>query len=207
MTTRFLRGLCLLAGLIVGAASENTAGEAQPVVSVLLETMVGIAFEGSVISAGPSATAYSIGCSTTATTSIPPNLCSLVTGVTVVQGPSTYSARITAIFNPTSTLISSVACVLSGDTGDCMDTLTLDGSATTFPSFYTNVSATLAPITITAGAELLASVSASTTPASPQSGSSPTTTASDTALGAATSSAVTAGAQPRVTQAAVLNVD
>ena len=88
-----------LAALLQLAGAFTTAENGDPVVTVLLESIIGVTFAASVVTVEPTATLYHIECATTATTPIPSNLCSELRGLTVYEGPVTYSAEFTAVQN------------------------------------------------------------------------------------------------------------
>lgn len=93
-----------LATLSVMLATAAAAAD-KPVVTVFLYPVEGVQFNAAVVSANPSANLYTIDCTTTATTSMPPNLCSDERGLTILQGPKTVSAAMTLATNATTTYV------------------------------------------------------------------------------------------------------
>ncbi|KIM92889.1 hypothetical protein OIDMADRAFT_184977 [Oidiodendron maius Zn] len=211
MAQRALRALCLLPVLFYSAAAQNSTVNADPVVTLLLEPIVGVTYAGSVITAKPTATLYSVDCVTTATTSIPSNLCSVIHDITVLQGPSTFSAEFT-IIEKSVTIVEMFSCGLANSLGLCTNTVSKTGAATTFMSTYTDLASSMSPVTITAGADLLSKASASVSASSATSGAgsqsngtSLTTTASSGAKGTATLPPSTGGVA-RMTQPGIFSI-
>jgi len=205
----------------VGAQSTTSGSSSTAVVSLYLDPIEGVGLFGSVVTVKPEATSYSVQCHTTATTPIPPNICSNVRGVTVLQGPATLSAVYTIVDKASTTVlvelrpsplpstmlhvvpvankikiisINHFDCTLSDQIGVCTNQFTENTVSTTFLSTYTRISDRLTPVTITAGAKLLPSSTSS--PAASPTPSSTRQTAQQTP----TSSSSVAAGVPRATQ-------
>lgn len=102
-STRYIAAVAAAtSALIHGAGAQSSS---TTVVSLFLDPIEGVGLFGSVVTVNPEATSYSVQCHTTATTPIPPNICSHVKGVTVLQGPATLSAVYTIADKPSATVL------------------------------------------------------------------------------------------------------
>ncbi|KAL1837100.1 hypothetical protein VTJ49DRAFT_4280 [Mycothermus thermophilus] len=199
-TSSMLLTAVTAAGLAAAQASTTT-------VSVLLPFADHQDIEGSVISAGPTATNYFLTCPTGARDTE----CGFGDGISVLYGPSTltYAMSFTGLDEKSSTMSYSIGAScsldLSKDIATCTATMVSGTDTTTYREVAESFTEYIMPVTITAGAEKLQAAatggsggedSPATTPAPTPTGGSDAARASD-----GTSSNA---AMPRITQNAVV---
>ncbi|KAJ4424028.1 hypothetical protein N0V82_001275 [Gnomoniopsis sp. IMI 355080] len=198
------RSLLSMSALMGSGLAQSTS-----VTSLLLYGFEGDNIVASVMSAAPSATAYFVTCGPGTDASD----CGFGPGVTFTEGPSTLGIH----FTESGAITMDVECAIASQTADC--TQTIAGSEANEPgttsAIVSDISESLATVTITAGLELLSGASSATTTGSSSAsgmtteattGASVTGTAatktgsSSTASGTATDSATATNAAQQMGQ-------
>ncbi|KAH8681365.1 hypothetical protein BX600DRAFT_446379 [Xylariales sp. PMI_506] len=165
------------------ASATATSTQTSSVTSIFLPGFDQSSLVASVITAAPSATTYFVQCGGLANSLN----CELGSGVTVVEGPSTFDISVN-----NSDITVSEACVMSSDTASCTYTMgdtSGQESAAGLASMYLNV-------TITAGFDALASARAEA--------ATMTTSVSEIAASTSTTSSSSGAGVPRATWEAAL---
>jgi hypothetical protein len=174
--------LAVLAGYL--AAQSLAQSSSTTTVTLLLPGLDKQTVLGSVITAGPTATSYLLTCPTDA----PDDECGLGSGFNFLQGPSTLELHATM-----GDTVNDLSCVLSGDNASCDQTSKGPAGQLTAAMNFMNIGKEWpVPVTVTAGVEKLAAVTASASTTT-QSSSSTAPTGSDTAGAASSSRTSTAG--------------
>ncbi|KAJ4385561.1 hypothetical protein N0V93_009990 [Gnomoniopsis smithogilvyi] len=197
------RSLTAISALMGSALTQSTS-----VTSLLLYGFEGDNIVASVMSAAPQATEYFVTCAPGTDGSD----CGFGPGVTFTEGPSTLGIHLTE----SGVITMDVECAIASQTADC--TQVVAGAKANDPgtssAIVSDISESLAIVTITAGLDLLSGASSATTTVSSSAtgttteattrasatGTAATKTASSTASGSATQSAAATGAAHRTGQ-------
>ncbi|VBB73904.1 Putative protein of unknown function [Podospora comata] len=191
---RVTTALLASAGLSTMASAQDVGAATTSVTSLFLPGFDTQTIWASVITAQPAAATYSLACPPDADS----NDCGLGTGLTIVQGESTFSIDMRG-----ESVTQQYDCNLVGKEATCFGSIISPGGTALFQQVAGDYQKEIQAVTITAGLEKL-DVEAATTSASGTGAvetSTPSTTQTEDAAGSTSSS--TAGV-PQITQNAIM---
>ncbi|KAK0704253.1 hypothetical protein B0T21DRAFT_387836 [Apiosordaria backusii] len=185
--------LLITAGLSAIMASAQDVGAATTsVTSLFLPGFDKQTIWASVITAQPTAATYSLACPPDADS----NDCGLGTGLTIVQGPKTFSIDIAG-----DSVTQRYGCDLVGSEARCAGSVISPAGTALFDNVAPNYTVDIQAVTITAGLEKLDVETATVTTSGTGPAETGTTTQTEDAAGSTSTS--TAGV-PQITQNAIM---